>query len=104
VEGSPAPSATVRALGQAVDALSGQAAADLPAPQANADATALVHLRERLRSVVLTRVADVDARDLHTLADAPSTGTWLAAQHTSLTRSEVALARRLSAVPAVAAR
>lgn len=35
-----------------------------------ADATALVQQLERLRSIVLTRVADVDARTLHTLADA----------------------------------
>ena len=98
-----APSAPVLALSAAVDALAAQPAADLPGPQAIVDATALVQALERLRSVVLTRVADVDARDLHALADAPSTGTWLAAQQTSLTRSEVALARRLSAFPAVAA-
>lgn len=63
----------------------------LPAAQALADATALVAQLERLRSVVL-RVADVDASTLHTMADAPSTGTWLTAQQTSLTRTEVALA------------
>ncbi len=68
-----------------------------------ADATALVQQLERLRSIVLTRVADVDARTLHTLADAPSTGTWLSSRQTSLTRSEVALARRLAAFPAVGA-
>ena len=97
------PSAPVLALTAAVEALAAQPAAELPGPQAIADATALAQALERLRSVVLRCVADVDARDLHTLADAPSTGTWLAAQQTSLTRSEVALARRLSAFPAVAA-
>jgi len=68
-----------------------------------ADATALVHELERLRSLVLTRVADIDARKLHTLVDAPSTGTWLSSQQTSLTRTEVGLARRLAAFPAVVA-
>ena len=96
-------SAPVRALTSAVDALLAQVPADLPGPQALTDATALVAQLERLRSLVLTRVADVDTRTLHTLADAPSTGTWLGAQQTSLTRTEVALARRLAAFPAVAA-
>ena len=63
----------------------------------------LLRQLEVLRSVVLTRVADVDRRDLASLAAAPSTGTWLAAQQTSLTRTEVALARRLAAFPAVQA-
>jgi hypothetical protein len=95
--------APVRALTVAVDALLAQPAADLPGVQALADATVLIAELERLRALVLTRVADVDSRQLHTLADAPSTGTWLAAQQTSLTRSEVALARRLTAFPTVAA-
>ncbi len=101
--GAAAPSAPVRALASAVDALAAQAPADLPEAQAMTDATALLPELERLRRVVLTRIADVDARKLHGLADAPSTGTWLAAQQTSLTRTEVALARRLAAFPAVAA-
>jgi hypothetical protein len=87
----------------AVDALAAQPAADLPGEQAMAEATVLVKELERLRGVVLTRIADVDRRTLHTLADAPSTGTWVAAQQTSLTRAEVALARRLAAFPVVAA-
>ena len=100
---TPAVSPSVQALTAAVDALLAQTPADLPGPQALADATALVHELERLRALVLTRVADVDTRKLHTLADAPSAGTWLAAQQTSLTRTELALARRLAAFPAVAA-
>ena len=96
-------SAPVRALTAAVDALLTQAPADLPAAQALTDATALVAELERLRALVLTRVADIDARKLHTLTDSPSTGTWLAAQQTSLTRTELAFARRLAAFPTVAA-
>ena len=98
-----APSAPVRALTAAVDALLAQVPADMPGPQALTDATALVAELERLRSLVLTRVADVDTRKLHTLSDQPSTGTWLAAQQTSLTRTELAFARRLAAFPTVAA-
>jgi hypothetical protein len=101
--GAAAVSPPVRALTDAVDALLVQVPADLPGPQALADATALVAELERLRALVLTRLADVDTRQLHTLADAPSTGTWLTAQQTSLTRTELALARRLAAFPAVAA-
>ena len=96
-------SAPVRALTAAVDALLQQTPADLPGPQALCDATALVAELERLRALVLTRLADVDTRTLHTLADQPSTGTWLAAQQTSLTRTELAFARRLAAFPTVAA-
>jgi hypothetical protein len=73
-----------------ITGLAAQAPADLPGPQAVADATVLLTELERLRALVLTRVADVDTRQLHTLADAPSTGTWLAAQQTSLTRTELA--------------
>ena len=63
----------------------------------------LLQQLELLRQVVLTRIADVDVRQLHTLVDAPSTGTWLAAQQTSVTRTEVALARRLTSFPELAA-
>jgi hypothetical protein len=86
-----------------ITGLAAQAPADLPGPQAVADATVLLTALEGLRGVVLTRIADVDRRTLHDLADAPSTGTWIAAQQTSLTRTEVALARRLAAFPTVAA-
>jgi hypothetical protein len=68
-----------------------------------AEAQVLLQQLEVLRSVVLTRIADVDLRSLHTVADAPSTSSWLDAQHTSLTRGEVAFARRLAAFPALAA-
>ena len=94
------PSAPVVDIVTAVDALFAQSASDLPGEQAVTDATVLLRELERLRGVVLTRIADVDRRDLHALADAPSTGTWVAAQQTSLTRTEVALARRLAVFPA----
>jgi hypothetical protein len=94
-------SAPVQALVLAVAAVGAVPAADLPGGQAIAEAEELLQQLEVLRAVVLSRVADVDARQLHALADAPSTGTWLAAQQTSLTRTDVA--RRLTSYGHVAA-
>ena len=96
-------SAPLRNLVEAVAAVRAQVPVELPGPQAVAEAEVLVQQLEVLRSVVLTRIADVDLRSLHTVADAPSTSSWLDAQHTSLTRGEVAFARRLAAFPALAA-
>ena len=87
----------------AVAGVRAQVPVELPGPQAVAEAEVLLEQLEVLRSVVLTRIADVDLRTLHSLADAPSTASWLDAQQTSVTRTEVALARRLAAFPAVAA-
>ena len=99
----PSVSAPVQALSAAIASVRAVAPASLDGGLAVAEAQVLLQQLELLRQVVLTRIADVDARQLHTLADAPSTGTWLAAQHTSVTRTEVALARRLAAFPQVAA-
>jgi hypothetical protein len=93
----------LRDLVSAVAAVKAQVPVELPGPQAVAEAKVLVQQLEVLRSVVLTRIADVDVRTLHTLAEAPSTSSWLDAQQTSLTRGEVAFARRLAAFPVLAA-
>ena len=95
-------SAPLRALVDAVAGVRAQVPTDLPGPQAVAEAEVLLQQLETLRSVVLTRIADVDTRTLHTTTGAPSTSTWLHAQQTSLTRSDVAFARRLAAFPALA--
>ena len=92
-------SASVRALVAALEAVVAQVPSELPGPQALADATALLTQVERLRGTLLGRLADVDLRQLHLLTGAPSTGTWIAQQQTSLDRGEVALARRLAALP-----
>lgn len=86
----------------AVSALGAQQPVELPAAQAVAEARVLLTQLEALHAVVLERVADVDVRQLHVLDGAPSTGTWVAAQPTSVDRGEVALARRLGAFPHVA--
>ena len=92
----------VQALVTAIASVRAVAPASLPGELAVAEAQLLLQQLEVLRHVVLTRIADVDARQLHTLVDAPSTGTWLATQRTSVTRTEVALARRLAHFPHVA--
>ncbi|MCW2715097.1 MAG: hypothetical protein JWN88_2144 [Frankiales bacterium] len=93
----------IRALVSAVETVARQRPVDLPADQALAEAGVLLAQLEVLHAVVLERVADVDTRKLHVLAGAPSTGTWVARQQTSLDRGEVALARRLDGLPGVAA-
>lgn len=100
---SAAVTPTVEALVSAVAAVASVPVAELPGSVAVTEAGVLLRQLEVLRGVVLARVADVDTRQLHTLVDSPSTGTWLAAQQTSLTRTEVALARRLSSFPVLAA-
>jgi len=93
----------LRDLVDAVAAVRAQEPVDLPGPRAVAEAEVLLQQLEVLRSVVLARIADVDLRSLHAFADAASTSSWLDAQQTSLSRGEVAFARRLAAFPAVSA-
>lgn len=87
-----------------LDAMSEQAPADLPAARALLEASVLLVQADRLRALTLSRVADVDTRRLHDLDDCPSTAVWVAEQQTSMTRADVALARKLDRVPLVAAR
>ena len=89
----------VQVLLRAVERVAAQAPAELPGPQALADASAVLGAIEQLHVAALARVADVDTRKLHTLAGSPSTSTWVAAQQTSLDRGEVALAKRLASLP-----
>ena len=93
------PSVVVQALVEAVDAVLAQTAVDLPAGQALTDTSVLLGQVERLRGGLLSRIADVDARNLHALDGSPSASSWVAAQQTSLDRGEVALARRLKTLP-----
>ncbi len=102
----PAPpvlSGPAQAVVDAVSAVAAQGAVDLPGSQALLEAGVLLTQLEALHAVVLSRVADVDRRQLHTLAGAPSTASWVAQQQTSLDRAEVALARRLGGLPLVSA-
>jgi len=89
----------VALLTAALDVLSAQPAADIPPAQALLETSVLLVQQDRLRAVTLSRVADVDTRGLHDLDGSPSTGAWVAEQHTSMNRSQVALARELDRVP-----
>ena len=103
---SPSGDATVTAtrLRAAVDALARTRPADLPGPVALADAALLLAELDRLRAVVAARLADVDRRQLHVLDGAGSVGRWVDARGSGVDRAEVALARKLDRLPAVAAR
>ena len=92
-----------QAVVDAVAALGAQSPAELPGAQALAETAVLLTQLEALHAVVLSRLADVDRRQLHTLAGAATTGSWVAAQHTSLDRNQVSLARRLGDLPTLSA-
>lgn len=87
-----------------LDELEALTPADLPPEQALHVAAAVLVAHDRLRALALRQVADVERRQLHDLDGSPSTGAWVAEQQTSMTRAQVALARRLDQVPRVAAR
>lgn len=106
--GVPAQSASslsgpVGLLVTALDALSAQEPAQIPGSLALLEAQVLLVQQDRLRALTLARVADVETRQLHDLVGAPSTPAWVADQHTSMTRADVTLARRLDRVPQIAA-
>jgi len=92
-------SGPVARLVAAVDEVLGQQPVELPGPQALADTAELLVQVERLRAGLLGRIADVEHRKLHLLDGAGSTSSWVEQQQTSLDRGEVALARRMSALP-----
>jgi hypothetical protein len=92
-------SGPVRALAGAVEGVLAQVPTELPGAQALADTAELLRVIERLRGALLTRLGDVDTRRLHTLDGAGSISSWVAQQQTSTDRKDVALARRLAALP-----
>lgn len=95
-------STPARLLVEAVALVRAQVPTDLPPAQALAETAVLLRELDRLRAVALARVADVETRQLHALDAAPSTGTWLQQRGGTLDRSDVALARRLPRMPALA--
>jgi Domain of unknown function (DUF222) len=80
-----------------------QDATTLPPAQALAEAAAVLRALQQLEAVGLRRLADVDMRELFALDGAPSTGTWVEQLRVGLSRSAVALARRLARLTTVAA-
>lgn len=94
-------SSDVRAVVVAVGQLAGIAPSETPGPLALADTRALLAMKEQLDAHLLTRLRDVELRQLHELDAMPSIGTWVEAQTSSMDRRQVALARRLDRMPAV---
>jgi hypothetical protein len=88
----------VRAMVAAAAELGG--ASDIAAV-ALADVKALLAVKEQLDAHLLTRLRDVELRQLHELDAMPSAGSWVEAQTSSVDRRHVTLARRLEQLPAV---
>ena len=91
----------VGVLEAAVEVLRGRWHPDLPGELALAETGRLLLAVERLRAVSLSWLADVHTRGLHELAGAPTTSSWVGAQQVGVDGAAIALAKRLSAVPAV---
>ncbi|MCA1712141.1 MAG: 13E12 repeat family protein [Actinobacteria bacterium] len=62
---------------------------------------ALLRAKEQLDAHLLSRVRDVEVRQLHEYDALPSVGSWVETQATSVSRRDVSLARRLDRLPAV---
>lgn len=98
--GPEAVSAGVRALRAAVMAQLETEPWRQAGVQALADAQALLVLSEQVRVAALSQVAEVERR-LHLDDGAPTIGTWVERQQTSLDRGDLALSRRLASLPAL---
>ena len=90
-------------LQEAVRRLQAEHPSSLPPEQALLRAEQLHHVATQLELLRLQAVADVEQRSLYTLAGAPTTSAWLSRQNADYDRREVALAKKLSALPLVCA-
>lgn len=100
----PEAHVALQELDSALDRLASLSPAELAPALGLEVAAALLTAQDRVQALALRHVADVHTRDLHLLDAAPSTGTWVEEQHTSMPRSHVALAGKLERIPQVAAR
>jgi hypothetical protein len=91
----------VRAVLVAVERLAAVAPSDLPEAQALEDARALLAIRDQVDVVLLHRVGDVDARQLHVLDAMPTAASWLEQQGSGVDRGVVKLSRRIGRLPIV---
>ena len=92
------------ALVAAVDALAAQAPADLPGEAALERTRVVLAQSDRLRTLVLQALSDVEARQLYVHDGAASTTSWAKAQDVvGITPRDVTLSRRLRALPLVEA-
>jgi len=102
VAGSDLPVSGVERLGVAVEGLLTEDPSLLAPEEALARTAALLRCRERLQAATLAAVRDVDVRELYTLEQAGSTGSWLRRQCGG-EAGQLVLARRLPQRPVVAA-
>lgn len=94
-------SPAVRAFVDATDAVCAVSPAEVPGPMALEDMRALLRAKEQLDAHLLTRVRDVEVRELYVYDAVGSVGAWIEINTTSMTRRDVSLARRLDRLPAV---
>ena len=91
-----------RALVAAVDSVAAQSPAELPGAVALERARVLLAQTDRLRTLALHALSDVDARQLYTEDGAPSTTAWARAQDAvGVDARQITLSRRLRKVPRV---
>ena len=102
VGGYGLPVSGVELLGVAVEGLLTEDPSLLTPKAALARTAALLRCRERLQAATLAAVRDVDVRELYTLEQAGSTGSWLRRQCGG-EAGQLVLARRLPQRPVVAA-
>jgi hypothetical protein len=92
----------VALLPAVLDALTAQAPADLPGSVALDRARVLLAGAERLKTLALVALADVDTRELHALEGVATPAAWVAQQQVpGVDRQELTLARRLPNSPLV---
>ena len=90
-------------LQDAVRRLQAEHVSSLPPEEALLRAEQLHRVSTQLELLRLQAVADVEHRSLYTLSGAPTTSAWLSTQNADYDRREVALAKKLSALPLVCA-
>jgi hypothetical protein len=95
------PEATLVAV---VDALAAEVPADLPGSVSLERTRVLLAQADRLRTLALQGLSDVEVRQLHAQDGAPTTTAWVRSLEVQgVTAKEVTLARRLRTVPQVEA-
>ena len=98
----PRRKADVTQLTELLAALTQVDPVELPEALALAEARELLAARARLDALLLRRLGDVDARQLHRLDGSPTTTSWVRAQDAGVEASAVTLARRLGRLPGLA--
>lgn len=98
---TPVPEA-VAALTAAVQGLAGWQPCALDGEQALAAAGALFEAEKMISAACTRSLTDIEARQLHRLEDARSTGVWLREHGHDVPGARLTLARRLSGLPLLA--